>query len=328
MRQADFVARHEAEWRSFEHWLSTQANLRQARRRVDIGGSDDLVFAARFRRLCQQLAIAEQRGYGPAVRDRLEVLVQGGHHLLYLPPPPRWKLALDFLYGGFPALVRRHHRFVLVSAALLFVPMLAMAWLLQWRPELVYSVFSGAHVAELERMYDPSDPSRALGRASGTDLAMFGFYIFNNISIAFRTFAGGLFAGLGTVAVLVANGVMIGSSMGHLARIGSGGAFWPFVAGHSAPELSGIVLAGAAGLRVGWAMLAPGLLPRRRALVEAAQDAAQLVIGVFGLLLLAAFIEAYWSSIGWLPHALKYGVGLALWLVLWTWLLRGGRHAA
>jgi uncharacterized membrane protein SpoIIM required for sporulation len=62
------------------------------------------------------------------------------------------------------------------------------------------------------------------------------------------------------------------------------------------------VLAGGAGLRIGWALIAPGRLSRRRALVEAGTEGAQLVFGVLVLLVIAAFVEAFWSSIGWIAQ--------------------------
>src|SRR3546814_6196473 len=91
--------------------------------------------------------------------------------------------------------------------------------------------------------------SSDLGRDSGSDLQMFGLYIANNISIGFRTFAGGLLAGVGSLLVLVFNGVMFGTVAAHLQGIGHGGPFWRFVVGHAAPELSAIVVAGTAGDR-------------------------------------------------------------------------------
>ncbi|PAK99903.1 hypothetical protein B8W90_14245, partial [Staphylococcus hominis] len=70
---------------------------------------------------------------------------------------------------------------------------------------------------------------------------MFGYYIMNNISIGLRTFASGLLAGLGTVLVLLFNGLTIGAAAGHLQHIGHGDPFWRFVCGHGAFELTAIV---------------------------------------------------------------------------------------
>ncbi|WP_309476022.1 stage II sporulation protein M, partial [Escherichia coli] len=79
----------------------------------------------------------------------------------------------------------------------------------------------------------------------------------NNISIGLRTFAGGLLAGVGTILVLIANGVNIGAVAGHLQAIGHGDPFWRFVAGHAPLELTAIVIAGGAGLRLGLGLVAP-----------------------------------------------------------------------
>ena len=93
---------------------------------------------------------------------------------------------------------------------------------------------------------------------------MFGFYIRNNIGVAFQCFAGGLFAGLGTLFFLAYNGAFSGAIAGYLTERGLSSTFYSFVATHSAFELTAIVLSGAAGLRIGHALLAPGRRPRRR----------------------------------------------------------------
>jgi uncharacterized membrane protein SpoIIM required for sporulation len=329
MRQEDFLARHAAEWRDLEAWLDDRGSARQReRKRPDQAPFDDLEFPARYRRACQQLALARRRGYSPLVLEPLGLLVRRGHAVLYRAPTPRASRVLRFFSAGFPQLFRRHGRFMALSALLLFVPFALMLWLVQVKPELALSVFDYQQLAEFEQMYDPADPARALGRASGTNLQMFGYYILNNISIGFRTFASGMLVCVGAVYVLVFNGVIMGTVAGHLTGVGHGVPFWRFVAGHSGPELTAIVISGGAGLRLGWALLAPGRLSRARALVEAGRDGAKLVLGVFALLVLAAFIEAYWSSIGWMPSMVKYGFGITLWSAIGYWLWRGGRGQA
>ena len=99
---------------------------------------------------------------------------------------------------------------------------------------------------------------------------MFGFYIRNNIGIAFQCFAGGIFAGLGSLFFLAFNGVAAGSPAGYLTARGHGETFYSFVVTHGAFELTAIVLAGAAGLRLGHALLVPGRHTRRAALERAA----------------------------------------------------------
>ena len=90
---------------------------------------------------------------------------------------------------------------------------------------------------------------------------------------------------------------MIGAVAGYLTQLGYSETFWSFVIGHGAFELTAIALAGAAGLKLGWALLAPGRLPRGEALRLAAIRAVRLLGGAALFLLIAAFIEAYWSCL-------------------------------
>jgi uncharacterized membrane protein SpoIIM required for sporulation len=326
MKQDVFQARHGEEWSAFERWLDARTRPKQRERLADGGDMPaDSEFPSAYRRVCQHLALAERRDYSSTLVQRLHDLVQRGHLVLYRPRAPRARRIIDFFAATFPRLVRAQWRAMSVAALLFFVPLIGAIVLLQFRPELVHSLFDPEQLAGFENMYDPAKTAERLGRESGTDLKMFGFYIFNNVSIGFRTFASGLLAGVGSVVVLIMNGVIIGGVAGHLTAIGYGGPFWRFVAGHSAPELLAIVISGGAGLQIGMALIAPGRRTRGRALVESGVIGAKLVLGVFAMLIFAAFIEAYWSSIAWMPAPIKFGVGSVLWLAILLWLWRGGR---
>lgn len=330
MRQEAFVARHAAEWDAFEQWLDArEGSPRRARatRRSWTGLADEDM-PSRYRRLCQQQALARHRGYSPQVTARLQALMQRGHNVLYRPAPPPWRSALRFLMADFPRLVRAQRGCLWASLVLFALPLVVMYALLQVQPELAYGVMSPGQLAQMEAMYDPASHAERLARESQTDMQMFGYYIWNNVSIGFRTFASGLLAGLGTIFVLLSNGVIIGTVAGHLQAIGHGGPFWRFVVGHSAPELTAIVIAGAGGLRLGLALVAPGQLRRIDALVQAGREGGRLCLGILFMLVFAAFVEAFWSSTASIPDSVKFGVGGGLWLLTLLWLWRGGRGVA
>ncbi len=109
---------------------------------------------------------------------------------------------------------------------------------------------------------------------------MFGYYVMHNIGIAFQTFASGLLLGVGSAFFLVYNGLVIGAVAGHLSEIGFGQTFWSFVIAHGAFELTAIALAGAAGLQLGWALIAPRRLTRAEALKRAARKSVLLICGI------------------------------------------------
>lgn len=324
MRQEQFVTRYQHEWQQFENWLQRRGERsRKERRSIDPELLGDETIPQRYRRLCQQLALARRRGYSPQLVEQLQQLMQRGHNLLYRTPAPRWQRAVEFLFADFPSTVRSQAGAMWVACALFVIPLAGIFVLLQYKPDLIHMLMDPRQLAQMEKMYDPAADN--LGRDSGTDWAMFGHYIMNNISIGLRTFASGLLAGIGTVLVLLFNGITIGAVAGHLQHIGSGDPFWRFVVGHAPFELTAIVIAGGAGLQLGLRLLAPGRKRRIDALIEGGVIGARLCLGVAFMLLVAAFIEAFWSSIAWVPMWGKLSVSAVLWTVVLLWLWRGGR---
>jgi uncharacterized membrane protein SpoIIM required for sporulation len=156
---------------------------------------------------------------------------------------------------------------------------------------------------------------------------MFGYYISHNIGIAFQCYAGGLFAGIGTLFYLLYNGAIAGAIGGYLTERGHSATFYSFVVTHTAFELTAIVLSGAAGLKIGHSLVAPGRLSRVQSLVAATRDSAVIVSGAAAMLLIAAAIEAFWSSASWIPHPVKFTVAGACWIGVLSYLAFQGRSA-
>lgn len=320
MKQSLFESRHQPQWQAFAEQLNRLE-------RDTAKASDVADFPHQYRRLCQHLALAQERGYSSYLVDPLQQLALRGHQQLYRHRSQLGASVLGFVLAGFPRLVREQWRFVAVASVLFFGSLLGIALLVYLFPELIYSIISPQQVAEMQDMYDPdaSRLGRAAERASSEDWMMFGYYVMHNIGIAFQTFAAGLLFGLGSVFFLIFNGLIIGAVSGHLTEIGYGQTFWSFVVGHGAFELTAIALAGAAGLQLGWALISPGRLTRGESLRLAAHKSVQLLCGVMVFLLIAAFIEAYWSSTTVIAAWVKYLVGAVLWLLVAAYLIFAGR---
>ncbi|WP_438299610.1 stage II sporulation protein M [Pseudomonas sp. NMS19W] len=319
MKQSLFETRHKAEWERFTLALE----------RLERGKDTSQVaeFPKAYRRLCQHLALAQERGYSSFLVDSLQQLVLRGHQQLYRHRSQLGANVLGFILAGFPQLVRAEWRFVLAAGLLFFGSLIGFGLLVYLFPELVYNLIPADQVREMQSMYDPAAGhlGRSAERAASEDWVMFGYYIMHNIGIAFQTFASGLLLGVGSAFFLFYNGLMIGTVAGHLSEIGYGQTFWSFVIGHGAFELTAIALAGAAGLKLGWALIAPGRLTRGEALRHAARQSVLLICGVMLFLLIAAFIEAYWSSRTGVTPQSKYLVGAGLWLCVAIYLLFAGR---
>jgi uncharacterized membrane protein SpoIIM required for sporulation len=195
-----------------------------------------------------------------------------------------------------------------VAALLLFVPVL---------------------VAGLWGATNPALGSLATGMATSADLglpgevsaAMSAEILTNNIQVTFLAFAGGITAGVLTAVILVFNGALIGVLAGVAAAGGNGQVFAELVVPHGVLELSCIVVAGAAGLRVGLALIDPGRRRRGDALVAEARAAAELALGTAPWLVLAGIVEGFVTGAGGgLAPALAVGFGLgALYWTLVIW---------
>jgi uncharacterized membrane protein SpoIIM required for sporulation len=324
MKQRTFERSHQQQWDALERWLDN-INKRQLLKDKNVAHAQ---FPQLYRQVCQHLALARDRHYTPHLIDRLNRLVLRGHQQLYRTQSRSIAKFIHFIGVDFPQRVRQESRLVALSSLLFFLPLLIMFISIQINPELVYSIMDAGQVLEMEAMYDPEAEHIGQNRDAESDFLMFGFYIRHNISIDFQTFASGILFCVGTLFFLIFNGIHIGAAAGHLTHIGYTVPFYSFVAGHSALELIAIVLAGAAGLKLGLALIAPGRLSRLQALRNAANHGIFIIYGVIIMSLLAAFIEAFWSSNAAIAPNIKYTVGGILWIsVIAYFILVGHRRA-
>jgi uncharacterized membrane protein SpoIIM required for sporulation len=311
MTPLEFEAAHAAAWTELESLLARPERELEPER-----------FLALYRSSCEQFALAQARGVPEHVVERLARLTANAHQIIYRRTDFGFARLAEALLNVFPAMVRRHRRYVAAAAVLFIGPALALGAAVYREPELIYSLVSAAGVAQFEQMYGPGAEAIGRVRNAGTDWQMFGFYIQNNISIAFQCYVMGIVCGVGSVFFLCLNGLLIGAVAGFVAERGYGGAFFPFVATHSAFELSAIVLSGAAGLRLGAAVLSPGRPPRVAALQVAARDTSFIVFGAAVMLVIAAALEAFWSSAAWVPPPAKYACAAFCWVLVLMFFVR------
>ena len=239
MKQEAFEDRYQSIWDQLDEQLSDLEKFRLRR-----ASKDELPtnLPQLYRQVCNHYALARARRYSPLLVEQLHRLVLRGHQQLYTRRGGWFWRFLSFVAVEFPRSLRRNLSYFWVALALFLVPGLLLGSLCMLDDNLIYSVMSDAEVAKMEEMYRPDNnrPGRTIERSADSDFAMFGFYIFNNIGIGFRTFAMGILAGVGTVFTLFYNGLVIGGVAGYLSSLGYYETFWPFVSGHSALELTAI----------------------------------------------------------------------------------------
>lgn len=329
MKQQIFEKRYQTLWQNVERKLENSSKkLKQEEPDIFDDISEEKLdgdFPKQYRQVCHHYAVAKQRRYSPHLVNRLNHIVLLGHHKLYDNNILDQSISLSFLVSTFPQAIVKNLNFVIVAALLFVLPGLGALLACYFSSDFVYSLMSPDNVHMMESMYDPANGKLGRDRQSDTDIMMFGFYIKNNIGIAFQTFASGIVFCLGSVFYLVFNGLQIGGVMGHLTYLEYGSTFYPFVVGHGSFELTAIVFAGAAGLKIGFSLIAPGPFSRITALEKASKEAATIMIGTGLMLLIAAFIEAFWSSSSTLPNSVKFSVGGVLWVFVFAYFVLLGR---
>ena len=289
-----------------------------------LGSADLLELPRLYRRACTDLARTRAAGNRHADARKLNDLVADAHGLIYAAPPRRAGALLGFLRSGFPSLVRATGRFHLLAAAALFLP-LVLAWIAVAEdparaPYLAPDV--AGFVEEADQAFG-ADFGR-VSRETDASTLMTSFYVTNNTKVALMCFAAGILFGLGSLLMLVYNGVVIGTVAGVLHDRGLAGNFLAFISAHGPIELAGIVISGGAGLALGHALLEPTSRPRREHLARRAREVVRLLLGVAMLMALAAPIEGFVSSSS-LPNTVKYGIGVLHLVLVLTYLLAAGR---
>ena len=330
MKQQTFEYLHAKFWDDFESALEIY-NKKGKAKHYPADYSHDL-FVNNYRLVCQHYSLAKSRAYSNNLIHRLHALAMGGHQVLYKRNNIPLGRILYFITTEFPVAVRREYKLMLVSVLLFFGVLIGSAGLVVVKPDLAYAIVGEKQLSSVEDMYDPAKRSENRSndsiRDSDSDILMFGFYIRNNTSIGLGTFASGIMFGVGTILILLFNALHIGVISGHIINVGFIDTFYPFVVGHGSFELTAIALAGCAGLKLGAALLSPGRYSRFDSVKIAAMNIMPIVIGMMGMFIIAAFIEAFWSSSTFLSNETKYFTGAILWTFVILYFLFSGRSRA
>jgi uncharacterized membrane protein SpoIIM required for sporulation len=275
-----------------------------------------------YRETVADLALARRRyPSDPAVR-RLERLVTDARHLVYDSERRRGGVR-EFVSHGYWRRIRERPVPLLVAVLFLFAPaLLSGVW--AWRDP---GAASGMVSSQYQRVTEPRPSNTDLGVSVSDQAALASEIFTNNITVTMLAFGGGLLLGLGTLLVLVQNGVLLGVVAGLSIGAGNGRPFFSLITAHGVLELSCICIAAAAGLRVGWAIVDPGYRRRGEALRDEARVAIELLLGTAPWLVVAGLVEGFVTPAGLgLPVVLTIGLGLGA--VFWGLVAWRGKPAA
>ena len=290
-----------------------------------LSAEEIIEFGKWYRRVAAELSYQRTRDADPARIAFLNNLYGECYAYVYTGQRHPWPSVVRFFTVDFPRTYRKHAIWMVIAMLAMMIPAI-IGFVLTWRDStfaaqvLPPEFFEGIseQVARHEDMNDWLPVLEGIPTSS--------FLMTNNIRVSILAYAGGMTAGLLTLFLMVTNGLMlgiIGAGVG-LDSVKTATGFWGFVAPHGVIELSAIYIAGGAGLVIAYALVNPGVYPRRIALRHAGKDTLILMLGVAAMLVIAGLVEAFFSPRPINPMY-KFIVAAFLGTLLYGYLLLAGR---
>jgi uncharacterized membrane protein SpoIIM required for sporulation len=304
------------------YWARLEALVQKSGRSVvSLSHSELQELGLLYRQSASDLAAVREDASNKPLAVYLNQLLGRAHNLIYYGHKTKASALLRFYGETYPRVFRETLPQTLLALGVFAVTGLA-AWMITLHdPGFAHRLLGPQMMETIERreMWTQSVVTVKPLASSGI--------MTNNLSVAFSTFALGITAGLGTIWMMIVNGLLIGVIGAATWKAGMALQLWSFVAPHGVLELPAIFIAGGAGLEIARGLLFPGLLPRRRSLAEAGGRAARLLLGTIPMLVVAGVIEGFFSPSN-APVWEKFTVAAALFAALLSYLFLLNRTPA
>ncbi|QYG92530.1 stage II sporulation protein M [Iamia sp. SCSIO 61187] len=311
-----FIALHEPAWQR------TAELARRAGRRHDLAGPEIDELLRRYQEVTLHLSQARTTYRDAALTRRLSTVVAASHAAVHGARVARLATIRRFLVDSFPAAVWTCRRQLLASSILFWGTGIVLALVFWAAPDRIDLVipdsYQETYAEEDFVSYYSENPS----------IVFFSAVTTNNIQVSVLAYGLGALAVFPGALVLFENGAALGMIAGLFLQRGE---FWSvfmvYVLPHGLLELTAITVAGAAGLRVGWTLFAPGDRSRPVALGEEGRRSVTIVLGTVMAFVVAGLVEGFVTGAPAIPPGLKIAIGVVVWLAFLVWILGRGRQA-
>lgn len=304
-----FVAAHQGAWWRLQE-LTERARKVTKTAPISPDELDEMVHL--YQRSGANLAHARvEYATDSALVNRLTLLVTDAHGVLYGQPDTELKRGLrQFATVTFPAAIYSLRRYIAVAALLTCVPWAFFQIWLAISP----AAFDVVAPDAAAQQYIEQDFEAYYSNQPSQDFATQVFV--NNVRVGFLAFAAGILLCVVTALLLAFNGANVGVAGGLFTNVGQADKFWGLILPHGMLEISAVIVAGAAGLRIGWAIIDPGDRTRANALTEEARRVGSVLVGLIVAFGLAAIVEGFVTGKPW-PTPLRIGIGVLVFVVFW-----------
>lgn len=313
MNEEAYVARRWAVWGRLRALCDKAENSPRS-----LDAAELREFLGLYRETSADLATVRTRSANEGLVALLNDLVGRGYSIVYRAPRIRVMAAIENSIYEVARTGRRLAPFALVSFLITF----GSAFLVFWILKLGYVSPDAFLVGGAREQAQHWASGRFGARDTDSNFGATAMYATNNPMVSIITGAMGAASfGIVSLILLYQNGALAGAVAHECSKTGNLDFFLSSIFPHGVPEISGIVLSGAVALRLGWALLSPGVYTRGESLRVAGRDAGIGLLASVALMFIAAPIEGFFSFNPSIPGWLKTVVGcteLVLWGLFWT----------
>jgi uncharacterized membrane protein SpoIIM required for sporulation len=303
-----WIARREPNWKRLDGLLE-QAE-KQGIKSLSAKEIKDL--ASLYRSVSADLARARTNKVGNILTQDLQKLTARGYNQIYQGSQRQeWQQVKEFYLWGFPQVVQENWVYIAIATGICCLTAM-IAWWYGWRDPTFIAITVPENIIKIVE----EDGELWMGSMVGTEPLASSNITINNLSVSFGAIAGGITAGIYTMFIMAFNGMSIGAIATLVGKNNLAYPFWAFVFPHGSLELPAIFFAGGAGLLIGQGMIFPGKYKRIDAFKINGTKAAQLLMGIIPMLIMAGTIEGFFSPSPLIPSLIKYLVGTSIFCLL------------
>lgn len=288
-----------------------------------------------YRKTSADLARLAEFSARQDIRMYLESIVSRSYALIHSSAPSRKRFhPFIWLMQTFPATFRKHLAAFMLAAAVLMAGSSFGSAVIFLDPQAKPALMPFAHLMQDPAKRVAREETDKKDRMAGKKSSFASYLISNNTRVAFLAFSLGITWGVGTLIVVLSNGIYLGATVADYIQAGQSEFLAAWLLPHGSIEIPAILLAAQAGFILAGALTGIGAKGRpatfRLRARRVSKDILTILGGVCLMLLWAGFIEAFLSQYHEpvVSYSTKITFGAVQLCVLIIFLLFSGRKQA
>jgi uncharacterized membrane protein SpoIIM required for sporulation len=280
LKEVQFIKNNSERWKEVELFLSKKTSFQDPDKLAEL-----------FIQLTDDLSYSKTFYPQSKTTQYLNTLASKLHQSVYKNKKEKRSRIISFWKYELPKIFYQRRKELLISFVVFIIAVVLGVISSEGDTGFVRLILGDSYINMTQENIDNDDPLAVYKQMNGVD--MFMGITFNNIRVSFYAFMAGIFLSVGTILLLLYNGIMLGSFhhffYANNLLFKSLSVVWI----HGTLEISSIIIAGAAGLVLGNSILFPKTYSRRQSFLISAKDGVKIVVGLIPLFITAGFLESF-----------------------------------